>query len=185
MLPLANELLKAGFKHVMLIDFYGRGHSSAPSVTYDATLFVEQLREVLTLLNIRKVSIVALSFSGAIAAAFTHRYPALVESISLMAPAGVPFQLPLVGQLLNFEPLGRFLLQSWLGLIVQNSRVPMAFGNQQTFATDIDEFKQENYFHWLKPNYAHAYTSTVANFLQVTHCGMRALQCFIDKYPLC
>lgn len=168
MLPLANELLKAGFKHVLLLDFYGRGHSSAPLVTYDATLFVEQLHEMLTLLNIPRVHIVALSFGGAIAATFAHRYSKLVSSVSLLAPAGVPFKLPLVGQLLNYEPLGRFLLRSWLGLLVQNSRVAQAFGNQLTFANDIDEFKQENYFHWWKPGFDHAYTSTVANLVQVS-----------------
>ena len=142
MLPIANELLKAGFKHVLLMDFYGRGHSSAPLVTYDATLFVEQIHEVLTLLNIRKIHLVALSFGGAIAATFAQRYPKLADSVSLLAPAGVPFKLPLVGQVLNYEPLGRFLLRSWLGLLVQNSRVAQAFGNQQAFSNDIDEFKQ-------------------------------------------
>jgi len=169
MLPLANELSKIGFRRVITYDHYGRGHSTGvTNVTYNADLYVNQLNDVLNGLRITgAVHVVALSMGGAVAAAFTARHPSKVASLSLLAPGGVPYDLPFVAQLLNFEPLGRWLIRSSLGILVQESRVPASFVDHVKFAQEIDDLQQEAYFHWLKPGFAEAMSSTVANFVQL------------------
>jgi pimeloyl-ACP methyl ester carboxylesterase len=169
MLPLANEMSKVGFRRVITYDHYGRGHSAGlTNVAYDADLYVDQLNDVLQALSITgAVHVVALSMGGAVAASFAARHPSKVASVSLLAPGGVPYELPFVAQLLNFEPLGRWLIRSSLGILVQESRVPASFVDRVKYAQEIDDLRQEAYFHWHKPGFAEAMSSTVANFVQL------------------
>lgn len=73
--------------------------------------------------------------------------------------------------------IGRLLLQSPLGAIVQMHRVPRAFGHPDPVNTD--NLNAEVYFHWTKPGFDHAYASTVANFAQVFFVVVVVVKCYL------
>ena len=79
-------LTQQGF-HVIRYDLYGRGLSDRPNVTYDETLFRNQLLELCTKLQIKSpVSLAGVSFGAAIATDFSLHYPELVDKIILIDP---------------------------------------------------------------------------------------------------
>ena len=101
----AEALLDAGATsplgvRVLQFDTVGRGHSECPGrQAHRIELFVQQLLEVIehaladgvgegAEVGVGAVHLVGYSMGGAIAAAFTERYPARVGSLSLIAPAG-------------------------------------------------------------------------------------------------
>jgi pimeloyl-ACP methyl ester carboxylesterase len=79
-------LTKQGF-HVIRYDLYGRGLSDRPNVTYDETLFRNQLLELYTKLQIKSpITLAGISFGAAIATGFSLHYPELVDKIILIDP---------------------------------------------------------------------------------------------------
>jgi pimeloyl-ACP methyl ester carboxylesterase len=83
---LYQSLADSGFR-VIRFDYYGRGWSDRPMVTYDQDLFVRQLAGLLDSLGIKRpVSLAGLSFGAAIATSFTARYPERVGSLIYVDP---------------------------------------------------------------------------------------------------
>ncbi|KAI8966029.1 alpha/beta-hydrolase [Daldinia sp. FL1419] len=80
---------------VMLFDLFGRGFSDAPAdVPYDTRLFVSQILLVLASSPLpwtgeNGLSIIGYSLGGGIAANFAATFPHMVESLVLLAPAGL------------------------------------------------------------------------------------------------
>ncbi|KAI1661364.1 alpha/beta-hydrolase [Daldinia decipiens] len=80
---------------VMLFDLFGRGFSDAPAdVPYDTRLFVTQILLVLASSPLswtgeNGLSIIGYSLGGGIAANFAATFPHMVESLVLLAPAGL------------------------------------------------------------------------------------------------
>ena len=103
-----DALVDAGYR-VIRFDLYGRGYSDRPEMDYDIDLFVEQLNELTSALNIRTpFHLVGLSMGGPIAARFSHRYADKVQSLSLLAPLVVtPERSEL--KLLSIPYLGEYL----------------------------------------------------------------------------
>jgi len=84
--PTFEHLVKQGFQ-VLRFDLFGRGFSDRPESGYAIDLYVKQLHDLLTALNIRnKVNLVGLSMGGAIVTHFTNRYPDQVNKVSLIDP---------------------------------------------------------------------------------------------------
>lgn len=78
----------------MLLDLFGRGWSDAPGdLRYDDRLYTSQLLMALASSPLNwsggRFSIVGCSMGAAIAANFTSWFPALVEDLVLIAPAGL------------------------------------------------------------------------------------------------
>jgi len=96
--------------------------------------------------------------------AFAEKYPELVKSVSFLAPAGVPFEMPLTGHFLRIPFVGKLLLQTPLGVMLQARRIPKAFAQPTKFARDILDLTEEAFYHWQKEGFAHAFSSTVTNF---------------------
>ncbi len=82
------EALTAAGKRVLRYDLLGRGLSDRPHVAYSIDLFVRQLAELLDALQLQRVSLVGLSMGGAIASAFTVKYPERVRRLVLIDPIG-------------------------------------------------------------------------------------------------
>lgn len=106
--PLYEALLGNGLP-VLRYDLIGRGWSDRPRIRYDIDAFVQQLRELLDSLKIRRVSLVGLSMGGPIAATFAARYSPRVKRLVLIDPAGARdlhlsrflclIRLPVLGEL--------------------------------------------------------------------------------------
>lgn len=167
MQPLVDALVSRGLQTIAF-DFLGRGHSGALGLdqAYTTEVYVQQVVGLLDALGLAEtpVHLVALSMGGAVAAEFAARYPQRVLSISLMAPAGVPFKMTLAAEMLRFEPLGRLLLSTPLGHWIMGNRFAHSFARPAEHAGWIDKLQQELQFHVHKPGFAHAIASTVANF---------------------
>ncbi|KAI1481654.1 alpha/beta-hydrolase [Daldinia eschscholtzii] len=91
---IAMPLVERGCR-VMLFDLFGRGFSDAPGdVPYDTRLFVTQILLVLASSPLpwtgnNGLNIVGYSLGGGIAANFAATFPHMVESLVLLAPAGL------------------------------------------------------------------------------------------------
>lgn len=80
---------------VLSYDLYGRGYSSAPDTTYNDSLFVAQLSELLYKLNVtEKIHLVGYSMGGGIVTKFASLYPEKIKSLVLIAAVGLPMELP-------------------------------------------------------------------------------------------
>lgn len=79
-------LTDAGFR-VLTYDLFGRGYSDRPAGPYDMELFVRQLDDLLTALEIdRPVDLVGISMGGYITSAYVNRHPDRVRRLVLLAP---------------------------------------------------------------------------------------------------
>ncbi|KAI1804057.1 alpha/beta-hydrolase [Daldinia bambusicola] len=91
---IAMPLAEKGCR-VMLFDLFGRGFTDAPAdVPYDTRLFVTQILLVLASSPLswtgdNGLSIIGYSLGGGIAANFAATFPHMVESLVLLAPAGL------------------------------------------------------------------------------------------------
>lgn len=93
---MAKLLVDQGYR-VMLFDLFGRGYSDAPDPAQyhqDAQLFTSQILLVLASSELawtgpEKFSLVGYSLGGGISATFTSYFPQLIESLVLIAPAGL------------------------------------------------------------------------------------------------
>ena len=79
-------LTDAGFR-VLRYTQFGRGYSDRPVTDYDRTLYQRQLEQLLDALGIEgPVTLVGVSFGGAIAATFANTHPNRVLKLVLIAP---------------------------------------------------------------------------------------------------
>ncbi|KAG9669518.1 alpha/beta-hydrolase, partial [Aureobasidium melanogenum] len=94
---LADELAQKGCR-VMMFDLFGRGFSSTPDPAaqpQDIQLFTTQILLVLSSSPLSwtgdgiRFGLIGYSLGGGIAASFTSHFPNLVESLVLIAPAGL------------------------------------------------------------------------------------------------
>ncbi|PVH80670.1 alpha/beta-hydrolase [Cadophora sp. DSE1049] len=85
---LARELTKSG-NHVVTYDLWGHGLSSTPLETHTPAIMHTQLLELLAYLRWSSAHIIGFSIGGSIAATFTAIHPCMVESLTLISPAGL------------------------------------------------------------------------------------------------
>jgi pimeloyl-ACP methyl ester carboxylesterase len=86
--PTFNALTSFGFR-VLRYDLFGRGFSDRPYAKYNLDLFVRQLYDLLDRLDLPQINLIGLSMGGAIASAFTVRYPGRVRKLALIDPIGI------------------------------------------------------------------------------------------------
>ena len=101
-----SALIKKGFK-VLSYDQYGRGYSDRPHVTYDRTLYTNQLLELADKLGLKETfDLIGISMGGAIAVNFTAKYPDRVRKLVLISPVINNFKVPSV---LRVPVFGEFM----------------------------------------------------------------------------
>lgn len=84
-----QAFVDAGFR-VLMPDIIGWGQSSKPEgVPHDYTLLGDSLKDWLAALNINTCTVTGNSMGGAIAIYLAMTYPALVDRLVLLAPAGL------------------------------------------------------------------------------------------------
>ncbi|HBE77057.1 MAG TPA: alpha/beta hydrolase [Firmicutes bacterium] len=151
-----NALARAGFR-VIRYDIYGRGLSDRPKVTYNRTLFVNQLMELLDSLAIKQpVNVVGNSMGGAIAVAFSADFPARVGKIILIDPLCEQMEIGLLGK----PGIGEYLARSFF--VPASPRKQLNdFYQPQSFANWPELFREQMSF----KGFGRALLSTLRCFL--------------------
>jgi pimeloyl-ACP methyl ester carboxylesterase len=94
--PTFDALFSQGFR-VLRYDLYGRGYSDRPDAAYDRKLYVEQLDELLSALDVEgPVDLVGLSMGGPVIASFTVEHPEKVARLVFVDPFVGPVDAGLV-----------------------------------------------------------------------------------------
>ena len=88
MAPLAFKLTEAG-SHVVIYDLWGHGLSSTPLEAHTPALLHAQLLELLAHLGWTRVHLLGFSIGGSIATTFAARHADVVESLIIVAGAGL------------------------------------------------------------------------------------------------
>jgi pimeloyl-ACP methyl ester carboxylesterase len=82
-----SKLVQEGFR-VLRYDEFGRGYSDRPGKKYSASLYRQQLYELLAKLHMNAVyAIAGLSFGGPVVTDFVIHYPRMVSKVILIDPA--------------------------------------------------------------------------------------------------
>ena len=86
-LPVIHKLAR----HFTVIapDLLGHGVSAKPRADYSVGGYANGMRDLLTVLNIDKVTVVGHSFGGGIAMQFAYQFPERTERMILVAPGGL------------------------------------------------------------------------------------------------
>ncbi|MBX9982703.1 MAG: alpha/beta hydrolase, partial [Mycobacterium gordonae] len=74
---------------VIAPDMLGHGESDKPRADYSLAAFANGLRDLLTALEIDRVTLVGHSLGGGLAAQFAYQYPQFVERVVLVSAGGV------------------------------------------------------------------------------------------------
>ncbi len=93
--PVLTDLVK----HYTVIapDLLGHGSSAKPRADYSLGGYANGIRDLLTVLNIEKVTVLGHSFGGGVAMQFAYQYPERTERMILVAPGGLgPEVSPLI-----------------------------------------------------------------------------------------
>jgi pimeloyl-ACP methyl ester carboxylesterase len=108
-------LTDAGFR-VLTFDYYGRGYSDRPDVTYNLDLFTRQIDELLTALGIdQKVDIVGISLGGYITAEFVDQFPERIQKVVLISPQVVTMGDDPLLRLVTLPGVGDYLFTVYIG----------------------------------------------------------------------
>ncbi|RHX92636.1 alpha/beta hydrolase [Leptospira stimsonii] len=111
--PLSKILQEEGFR-VLTMDLFGRGLSDRPDTIYNPELFERELLHLFKSLNIQKpVNLIGTSMGGIIVGQFTLKHPEMVKKLGLIAPAGFPMELPLIGKLTRLPWIGDYFTKTF------------------------------------------------------------------------
>jgi pimeloyl-ACP methyl ester carboxylesterase len=120
----ADQLVESGHR-VMLFDLFGRGFSDSPSdLPHDARLYVSQALMALASSPLgwtgadAKLKVVGYSMGGGIAAHLVASFPEMVESLVLLAPAGM-IRPERFGRVANAVFRGGWMPERVLGLMTR------------------------------------------------------------------
>jgi pimeloyl-ACP methyl ester carboxylesterase len=81
-----DSLVQHGF-HVIRYDEFGRGYSDRPDVDYLPALYTEQLYDLISSLKVKMpVTLMGVSFGGAVITDFAIHHPGLVDKLVLVDP---------------------------------------------------------------------------------------------------
>ena len=115
---------------VLTYDIYGRGYSDGVSENQDLEKVVSQLAQLLLYLSeetggltTQPFALVGYSMGGGIASGFAARFPHLVRSLVMMAPAGAAIPIPLDAQFATLPLVGEAVFNI-IGLQVSKSHIP-------------------------------------------------------------
>ncbi len=82
---------------VIAPDLLGHGQSAKPRGDYSVAGYANGMRDLLTILDIERVTVIGHSLGGGVAMQFAYQFPEMTERVVLVAPGGVgPDVTPLI-----------------------------------------------------------------------------------------
>ena len=106
---------------VIAPDLLGHGQSDKPRADYSVAAYANGMRDLLSVLDIEKVTVVGHSLGGGVAMQFAYQFPQLVERLILVGSGGVTKDVNIALRLASL-PLGG----EALALLVGEVPVPVA-----------------------------------------------------------
>ena len=96
-------------------DLFGHGQSDKPRGEYSVAGYANIVRDLLTLLDIDRVTVVGHSLGGGVAMQFAYQYPERTERLVLLAPGGMGPEVSVLLRALTLPGAGVILhgLTSW------------------------------------------------------------------------
>ncbi|TPX42893.1 hypothetical protein SeMB42_g04537 [Synchytrium endobioticum] len=149
---------------ILTYDYYGRGYSESPGMEYTEDLYVAQLALLLQQVGWTKASVLGVSMGGAVAAAFTAKFPHLVDKMGVICPAGLMDTLPRITKLLPIPVFGDilgFTLGRRLMLANTDARITGDTDKDEVVRLNDKIVRQQLMEH---PGFMRAYLSTVRRF---------------------
>jgi pimeloyl-ACP methyl ester carboxylesterase len=105
----ASQLHERGLR-TLAYSAYGRGYSDRVHARYDEALFVRQLRDLTTALDLpTQTHLVGTSMGALIAAAFLDKYASSIATLTLVGPAGLSNATARQQQLLRSDLIATFV----------------------------------------------------------------------------
>ncbi|MBI9045926.1 MAG: alpha/beta hydrolase [Anaerolineaceae bacterium] len=145
---MADDFVVQGFR-VLRFDLYGRGYSDRPETDYTLELYMRQLDELLTSLDLNTgVHLVGLSYSGPITAGFTSRFPEKVLSLTLIDPMAAAVSGKEI-EPMNWSLVGEYIMVVYLAPVylpesqAQDLKYPHVYPNWEELYR-----KQQQYAGW-------------------------------------
>lgn len=103
------DVLAEHFK-VYALDLWGFGYSTREALDYGYQLYAEQVLLFMDSVGIQHATLVGQSMGGGTAIQFCVQHPQRVDKLLLVAPAGMPYSLPLTGKFFNLPGIGEFFM---------------------------------------------------------------------------
>ncbi len=124
----AADLNARGFR-TLQFDLYGRGFSDRPQVDYNPDLFDTQIKDLLDALHVKgPVFLTGTSMGGLVSATFAVRHPDRVSRLVLIAPAGLPIEIPFSGKLARLPGVGEYLMATIGARLIQKGTLTSFYG---------------------------------------------------------
>ena len=158
-------LLDAGYS-VLVFDHYGRGYSERPRIKYTRDVFVQSLKELLDSQKISEsVHLVGYSMGGPVVGHFTSEFPDMVESISLIAPAGFMTENPTKDWWIMKPLVGEWFLNVFGSrLVFQGNEEKSEPSREDPLALSKKEFIKKVEIQMQYKGFINALLSTARNF---------------------
>lgn len=90
---------------VIAVDLLGHGQSDKPRADYSVAAYANGMRDLLSVLDIERVTVIGHSLGGGVAMQFAYQFPQLVERLVLVGAGGVTKDVNIVFRLASL-PLG-------------------------------------------------------------------------------
>ena len=127
---------------VLALDWPKQGGSVPWEGTADHEQMLRSITAVLDHFDLESVSLVGVSQGGALALAYAIEYPARVERIVALNPAGILSFPPVVHQLLWLTAKSRFLNRTLPSLVFRRRAACAWFAKTSLFAGPVDDFDE-------------------------------------------
>ena len=158
-------LLDAGYS-ILAFDHFGRGFSERPNIKYTKDVFVQSLKGLLDSQEVLKpVHLVGYSMGGPIVGHFANEFPAAVNSMSLIAPAGFMVENPTKDWWIMKPLIGEWFLNVFGSkLVFQGNEDNNEPPREDPLALSKKDFIKKASLQMQYKGFIHALLSTARNF---------------------
>ncbi|MGH3542109.1 MAG: alpha/beta fold hydrolase [Mycobacterium sp.] len=119
---------------VIAVDLLGHGQSDKPRADYSVAAYANGMRDLLSVLDIERVTVIGHSLGGGVAMQFAYQFPQLVERLVLVGAGGVTKDVNIVLRMASLPMGGEALALLRLPLMlpalqIAGRAVGMVFGS--------------------------------------------------------